>query len=267
MELNTNEININRYINNELSGEELNAFEAELQQDIALQKKINFHKEVDAVLYDKMAPVKEFKEEEALLLPTLNELGEQYFLKDKKEEETRTIEPTSEAKPKSGIVKRLIPFATLVAVAAVLLFVIAPWKSNLTNPQLATKHFEAFDLEYIMSEKDDLTIYDQAKKAYHSKNYLEALPLLNQYLKTNPNSPKALLAKGSTEFKLNQLDEAIKSFKLTAGHSSYKAIAHWYLALTYLKKDDKVAAKESLQQIKKGEENHEEAQKLLKKID
>jgi len=270
MEVEVNEININRYINNELNAEELLAFEALLQKDKALQEKINFHKDIDAVLFEKMAPVKEFKEEEALLKPSLNELGDHFFLQDKKadakREEIRKIEPSNEAKPKTGIVKRLIPFAALAAAAAVLLFVISPWKSNLTNPQLASSHFQPFDLEYIMNTKDNLTLYDQAKKEYHSENYQAALPLLNQYLESNQNSPKALLAKGSTEFELNQLDNAIKSFKLASSNSSFRAIANWYIALTYLKKDDNQAAKTALQQINKGEENYKKAQQLLKQI-
>jgi len=175
MESETSQIIINQYINNELSGDALSKFEAQLQKDKALQEKVNFHKEVDAILYEKMAPVKTFEEEEAALKPLLNEFGNQYFLQDEKDEikekELDITKPVDETKPKPKLVRRILPFISFAAAAAVLLFVIAPWKSNLSGKQLADNYYKDFSLETVRSSADNTSIIGKAQKSYLNKDY------------------------------------------------------------------------------------------------
>jgi len=274
MELNEKTIEINQYINGELSGNALTKFEALLQKNKALQEKVNFHKDVDAVLLENMTPVNEFIEEEALLMPTLNDLGQKHFLEnreatqteiDLKEKPPATPKPIAVAKP--TLVKRLVPMALLAAAAAMLLFVFAPFKGNFDNTELANNNFKPFSLETVMSKEDNPSIKDKARKAYSDKQYKESIPLIEKWLIDSPDSPKAWLAKGSAEYELNKLDEAIISFEQVTGNPSFNALAYWYLALAHLKKGDKQQAKAALMKIEKGEENYEKGQELLKKID
>lgn len=268
MELNGKAIKINQYINGELSDSDLSAFEDLLKKDKNLMEEVNFHKEVDAVLMEKMSPVNEFKEEEALLLPALNNLGSKHFL-----EENETTKTTNDIKetPPSGIlkptlIKSLIPIA-LLAAAAMLIFVFVPFKSDFTNATLANNNFQPFGLETVRSAVNNPSIQDKAQKTYNDKKYNEALPLLEKWVIESPGSPKAWLAKGSAEYNLNKLDDAITSFSRVVENTSFKAVARWYMALTYLKKGDKEQAKAILIKIEKEAENYEEANKLLKQID
>jgi len=265
MKNNNNEININRYINGELKGKDLTAFKALLQQDKTLQKKINLHKDVDAILYEKMAPVKTFKKEEAELEPLLAKLGDEFILQenqiDKQTTETVT-EPQKQAKP--GLVKRLFPIVGLAAAAAILLFLFIPKQQN----KLFAKHFKLPTLQTKMSPSDDLTTFDKANKAYKSKNYKEAVVLYNQSLKEDLNNPKALLYKGGAELELNKGDAALNTFKqLANSHPKYANITNWYIALSHLKKGDQEKAKSTLKLItKEDKEYYNKAQQLLKEI-
>jgi len=78
----------------------------------------------------------------------------------------------------------------------------------------------------------------------------------------------ALLVKPKNLILIKITDEALVSFeKANNLNPDFKAIAHWYLALTYLKKEDTQKAKTALTQILKGEEKYEEAQSLLQQIE
>ncbi len=63
-----------------------------------------------------------------------------------------------------------------------------------------------------------------------------------------------MLYKGVSELAINWNEKAKLTFQQVAeNHSSYKDIANWYLALFYLKKDDKEMATTYLKRITKND--------------
>lgn len=262
-------INTGKYIDGELEGEALLQFEKLLKTDADLQEEVRFQKEIFTALKAKS----EFEAEKEEVISFLEGLGKNVDLSNRGDEkaEIPTIEKAEETSAKTGneqsIIRKLLPFASLVAAAAVLLFVIAPWKSNLTGIKLANQNFQVFPLDALRSSTDNQNILAKAKKAYDEKEYQPAIAGFEDYLKENSNSPNIWLAKGSSEYELNKLDDAIISFQqVQKRNPSYKPLAHWYLALCYLKKEDKVQAKAVLSKISKGEEKYTEAQELLKEL-
>lgn len=263
--------NTGKYIDGELQGEALLQFEKLLKTDADLQEEVRFQKEIFTALKAKSEFEAE-KEEVISFLEGLEKKVDLSNIEDEKPEiiaaEKQTkIEPTSQTVTQPTILRKLLPFATLAAAAAVLLFVLAPWKSNLTGSQLANQNFQTFSLESLRSSTDSQSILEKAKKAYTQNEFQLAITTFEDYLKENPKSPDIWLAKGSSEYKLDKLDNAILSFQEAQKRNpDYKPLAHWYLALCHLKKEDKTKAKSFLNKIMKGEENYEEAQKLLKTL-
>lgn len=269
MKNNNIEININRYINGELKGKDLVAFEALLLQDKTLQEKVNFHKDVDAILYEKMAPVKTFKKEEAKLKPLLKELGREFFLQENQanEHKTETHKTETTAEPqsqsKSAIIRRLSPLVSLAAAAALLLFFFFPNTEN----KLYTKHFELPTNQTKMSLDNNPTDFDKANKAYKNGNYKESIMLYNESLAENPDNAQTLLYKGGAELAINQTKDATQTFQKLVQNKNYADIANWYLALTYLKKGDTEKTKSYLKLISLEDKTYyDKAEELLKEL-
>lgn len=267
------EITINKYINGELSGASLAEFKTLLEKDTALQEEVQFHREVDAAL-----SINEEVENNENLKSLLSNLGKKHI----QEVKEKTHEPAAEkaggeiiANPeifpenKSNL-KKLNPYLLLAAAAAFLLFMFLPSLQNESNSTIADNRFQLFELDDTTLGSDNSEdLYKKAKSYYENGKYEEAKNQFNLYLQTKPNVPKILLAKGCAEFKLTELDAAIKSFKqvLVAAESDiYQPTAYWYLALSYLKKEDQAQAIKHLKAIQKGQDYFKDAQQLLKQF-
>ncbi len=258
-----------KYIDGELEGEALLQFEKLLQTDKALQEEVSFQKEIIQSLKAKS----EFEAEREEVVSFLNGLEKKVDLSNLESEsdtvlttDTKTVqEPASENSSQPALVRKLFPLVALAA-AAVLLFMFGPWGSSYNSLELADNNHTDFSLESVRSTASELN-YADAKEAYEAKNYELAKAGFDSYLKQNPNAPNIWSAKGSTEYQLNQLDEAINSYQQAHKlNTAYHAIAHWYMALAYLKKEDAAKAKTALLQIAEGEEKYAEAQQLLQQI-
>lgn len=267
------EININQYINGELSGTDLEQFKALLKKDKALQKQVQFHLEVDKALV-----ANDEVEENQNLKSILRQLGKTHIQdvnkkvsKPFEEKEKRQITADPEILPENrGNFKRLVPFAVLAAAAAFLLFMFLPSLQNQSNPQIADNYFQAYQFnDNFLGREGSEDILKKANENYTDGNWKGAKNNFIQYLQVNPKVPKVLLAKGCAEFELTEFEAAIGSFNqvLDAEDSDiYQPLANWYLALCYLKKDDELNAIKHLKDIKKGQDYFDDARKLLQQL-
>ncbi len=252
--------NIEQYIQGELTGKELLEFEASLEKDEELRKKVHFYQYAMSTLADNKVYTKAEEEKIAQINPILSELRDQYFM----DKTAQTDTSTKEAIPaKSTVIKRWFPLAALAAAAALLIFFLLPQLQNQSNAKIAANHFKAYPLGNQMGDLEE-TI-----KNYNKGNFAKADQQLTDLLKELPNSPDLWLAKGCTKFKLNDIDEAINSFEKVieiddSGIS--QPYANWYLALCYLKKDDRKKAMYHLNNIPKGSDKYNEARDLLQQL-
>lgn len=255
---NTNNITISKYINGELAGEELTAFESLLQQDKALADEVNFHKIVDETLAENYKATSAIDENERLEFEgTLSKVMEDGNITEGKRGEQNTSTSQNNS---NTIIRRLIPFVALAAAASVFFFIIN--QSNLSS--LADENYVHYP--YLVEPElgdGDLNI---GIEAYQEKDYETALNIFN----SNPSGDlKLKLAKGNAEYNLGKYDEAINSFnevRELTGNPSFKNYANWYLALTYLKKDDKNQAIKLLKQLPEGAASYKQAQDLVKEL-
>jgi len=257
--------NVEKYIQGELTGTQLAEFEASLEKDEALREKVHFYQYAMSTLAKNKVYTKAEEEKIAQIQPTLDELRDKYFIKDTAE----TKIPQEEIKPKQSITKRLLPYATLAAAAALLIFLFLPQLQNQPNPAIADRNFKSYPLNTKMGVDDTAILFEKGKNNYKKGNFKEAYNQFETFLKENPKAPEVWLAKGSATFKLDDINTAINSFEKVieiddSGISH--SYANWYLALCYLKKDNPEKAIHHLKEIKEGEDNYTEAKRLLQKI-
>lgn len=254
---------MNQYINNELTGKALQEFKQLLLNDAKLAKEVALHKKIDQTLKAKKA-----SQNDPELKTLFQQFGDKYILSDTENEagtkviELHQSESLATEKTNKSILRWLTPAIGLAA-AALLIFFIG---FGDTNPQqLASQHFEVYTLDGISrgSDIDDLVI---AQQAYDSQDYQKALSIFSHY----PENISAQMAKGNCEFLLDEPEKAVETFKQLTNRKidvHQKAQVRWYLALSYLKLDDRENATRSLQFIPSGSNYYEDAQIIIDKLD
>jgi hypothetical protein len=97
--------------------------------------------------------------------------------------------------------------------------------------------------------------YDDGIQKYSNSDYSGSIGLLGSYIEDYPKDYNALYYCGASYYFLNQYDNAITYFDkvLKYKEGSYYEIAQWYLALSYIAKDEKKKAEKILDDIVKSE--------------
>ncbi len=225
---------IDKYLDGELSEQEVKTFEAEMQSN------------------------KDFAHE-VKLQQTARETVEYANFMDKVETIRNEKSPSEQSKKSStGIIRRLLPIVGLAAAALIALLVWQPWQGSLVD-----NYYEPYTLNVTQRGTGEQSLL-QAEKAYNSGDYTAALPIFEKY----PDKVEVQLAKGNAEYNLGKLDAAATTFEQIISTNKYpyhEPIANWYLALTYLKQDEPEKAKTVLAKIKNGD-YYDRAQRLFKKI-
>lgn len=223
---------IARYAEGLMEADEQAAFEASLAADASLQQQLELYQEVHTGLQQHFTPDTELQQ-------TLQGLRGEFFTK----------------KP-----ARVIPFKRYaVAVAAILIavmFVWQPWKPSLY------KQYADITMVAPVERGEETDQLSEAVAAFNKKDFTTAASLLEKvYDSTNSFTSfyygVALLQSNETGRARTILN------RLYAGESAFKNEAAFYLALSYLKEDDKTTCINWLQKIP----DHPKAQELLKKLE
>ncbi len=157
-------------------------------------------------------------------------------------------------------------FTKVASIAAVVLMVFGLVKYQIKNTAKALaetyldKNWSTISAQ-MSANKDELSV---GIELYNDKKYKESLFIFEKLEKTNN---KALTYKGIAEFKLNKINESLRTFKqLESKTDLYANPGQFYQALILLKranKNDQIVAKNLLQKIVS---NHQEGELLAKKI-
>lgn len=107
-----------------------------------------------------------------------------------------------------------------------------------------------------------------AEKAFAAADYAAALGALERLAAERPGDVSVTLYRGICLIELDRMSEARGLLEpLAAGNSALRSEAQWYIALGYLKASDREACRAALARIQPGEARHEQARKLLKKLE
>lgn len=237
-------IYISQYINGELNGQPLAAFEAKIKADKDLQLKVKIHQDIDTILMKNYLDLddEELAKERQRLQPVFDEIKEKYFKASKHGEissERRKRQRSNILSKWPLLTKRLFSVALAFVITALLLFFFNPVAYKLSPNQLADKYFEPATTNSLMGPGDNPT-----------------------------KSPKELLAKASHQYQNKQLNEAIQTFQKVADNGSkvYKQKANWYLALCYLKQNQPEHAIPLLEELKNNSNYKEDVKAILKQL-
>lgn len=238
---------IERYLNDEMEPQERTGFELQLQTDEALQNELQVYSKID-----KTMKKDEISEQEKELARTLEKLNQKYILQG--------------AKVRSGNFKKL-----LAAAAAVLVIVLGSVYFLSKETQSAEKLYAAYAEHpalqtQLRSNKAD-SLAGIAAEKFNTKNYYEALPLLQQYLQLQPEDIQMRFSEGICQLELDNFSDAENIFNaVAAGKTGYAEPAKWYLALTALKQKDIGKCRKQLKNIAKDSPYFTKAGELLKKL-
>ena len=169
--------------------------------------------------------------------------------------------------------KTILSFNKVIGIALllVLLLGVVRYYRAEASSRLFAHHFstEAIPLEYLRGASAKDPNLSAALSFYSDRDFTEAIPLFTKYLSKKPADFDAHFLKGISLLETGRYDEAIRVFKTVRINSEHHyEDATWYLALTYLKKDQKDDAKVILKELNAttGNSKIEAAKKLLSEI-
>lgn len=240
-------IRFDRYLNNELSEEDLKSFEEQLKSDTDFKEDFEVYCALESSLISKFE-----NEEEALALrKTLSDLGSQYIKQ-------------GENNKKETKVTSLFHYRNLMVAASIALL-IGFFLFNNGSPVYGD--FAQHNSLELVVRGDNNEAISKAEVAFNSKNYEEALKQLTILSGNYPNDPEIKLYQGICQLELNNYAEAETIFNyISEGNSALATKAIWYKALTFLKQKKLNECKEVLKTIPESAEEYPRAKRLLKKL-
>ena len=241
---------ISQYLDGELTGDALAAFEKQMQENADLAAEVNIYKTIEA---EQTFNIKHRAEKENLT-SSLHELNKTYFKKN----EAKVV-----------TMNRWWYAAAAVAAAVILIFVIRPFGGEAFNNEKLfayySKNVEPLSAGQRGAKTDTLEL--KAVDLFNKKDYAGSLPLLKKVLAEKPNETDLLLANGISFLQVNQTDSALRIFNIIAeGNTVYKKQAIWYKALVLLKQNNLNECYIKLESLPPEADNYKEAKELMKKI-
>ncbi len=243
---------IENYLSNNLTDIEKQDFENRLVTDKDFAENFTIYKTINSEMATNVA------NKETEFRSTLQPMQNAHF------SNAVAQQKTIEVNNKSGKVRKMV-FAALSAaalIAIVFTFVIPSSKTN--NKGLYAEYAQHDAVNNTVRGGTQEALMKEASTSYNNKNYAAAIKPLEQL---KDSSAQAAFMLGVSYMETNVFDHAVAVFDLlTYGHSIYKEKAEWYIALTYLKKEDIVKCKDQLKAIANASSYYAKAQELLKKL-
>ncbi len=244
----TNTEQIEQYLKNELSGNELAEFEHRMQNNPDFKKEVLAHKDVNLFIK--------------------NTVKADSFRKITSEVYNEYIKSSSAKLLYFGTRKKIAGFALLfIVLSAVLFYLFKPVSSK----TLYAQNFEHYNIDIVTrSAYSYMTPLEQAIEMYQDYRYAEAIIAFSQL---GPEDSPGIIAPflcGISCLELNKNEEAIH-FLYHSCLNTRDALygqSCWYLALAYLKNDQPDKAIVILKQIKESHLfNEKKAETLLQELD
>jgi predicted peroxiredoxin len=268
---------IEMYLEGQLQGADLTAFEQEMKQDATLQTEVAEYK--DLIQGIRIAGQNEFVhlihtwEKELAAADVIAEKATTDVQSSPQDSSTaignsygKVVEMTS---VKGNRFKWIYRIAAAACVLVLIGVGIMQFVGQNTDAQLYEQNFTHLPPNFI--ERDDtISLLTEAVKLYDKKEYGAANPKFDTFLAKDPNNIAASLYAGISHLAVGETDRAIPLFKKVVADQNENFIepAQWYLALAYIKRGDKNNALSMLGQIRNtpGHEYRENAKTLLRKL-
>ncbi|MEO1052847.1 MAG: hypothetical protein AAFX87_19590 [Bacteroidota bacterium] len=236
---------IEAYLDGELKGAELEAFENELQKDENLRQEVNLHQDIKSAALDKDLDL--FQEKVNQVIQT----------------ESSKAQTTPDNSRKLWL--RMAASISLLGVIALLIYQFSD-NSSSKGSELAMQFFEPYD--NIISERGSGSQkLEQALFAYDRKEYSIAITLFNEV--DAEAFPITFFYTGLSHLAIGESGKAIDQLKKaeTTNPENLTPAIHWYLALAYLSQENHSAGRQLLDGLVLQQTSYgAQAQKLLEHI-
>ncbi|ATP57315.1 hypothetical protein CPT03_12945 [Pedobacter ginsengisoli] len=157
--------------------------------------------------------------------------------------------------------KSYIIWGSVAVVLIISLFIWAPWSSGLYNKFAISKQMS------VTERGESAGVLTKAAELYNSGDYTAARKIMQTEYMSNPQDPLLSYYFSITLIKNSQEHEARTVLKkLYEGESAFKYDAAYYVALSYIKQDNKKEALIWLSKIPQGTPNYEKAKELSGKL-
>lgn len=249
---------IARYAEGLMEDAELQTFEAALASDEELQEQYKLYTEAESKLKNHFAA----EEGEEKLTLTLQGMRKEFFSESTT---AQVVNMPSSAPVRAKVVKLMWRKVAITAAAAVLvaLFLWQPWKQE----DLYTKYAGIEMVSPVERGNHADSLLVQATAAFNAKEFSSAAVYLFEVVEAQPDNSFAkfyygvsLLQSGKTALARTTLTA------LSKGNSAFKQEATFYVALSYLKDNDKENCKKWLQQIPADSGNYDKAKELMQDL-
>ncbi|QEC71598.1 hypothetical protein FSB73_07895 [Arachidicoccus ginsenosidivorans] len=230
---------IESYLNNDLSSDERAQFEARLRQDTGLQEDLDMYKQTANLLSRRL----DLSTEERAFRESLNSVRSQ-------------LETTASVKT---IRSKARLWVSIVAAAAIILFIWSPWQVNLLN------HYGQLEMTSPVVRGDEVqSTQEQIAKLFNAKQYKEVVVLLDSAVVADPANMQNLFYRGISYLHLQDYQKARQDLKtIFDGSSVYKYEGAYFTALSFRIEKQNVSCRIWLQKIPKDAAIYPKAQKLL----
>ena len=212
---------IDRYLKGEMSPEELNWFEKELEGNQALRNEIELHKKVDAVLSN----------------------GEMIDLKNQLDLIHQEIEEAAEHSQSAiQYIYRKVYYSATALVVAVLMFTLYITNRDFTSDKLIEKFYEPEHASLTLrGEIDGENMLLNAMDFYNNKQYGEAIALFETLLEEKEKKMGLNLYSGISHMEIQEYEEANEQFKHIIDNkpNPFVESATWYLGMCYVMTNDR----------------------------
>jgi len=224
---------IQPFLDGELSREELDWINKELEDNAVLAEDIKLYREVDTAIRED--DVLDLRDQ---LNVIHNDLGE---------------EVSNPKKP--ARYRKAISYAAIASVA-ILVSVGVMYKlqtRKLSNQEIFEKYYEPYQVTmvYRSAESSSAAFLQEARQMYDAGMYTEAITLYEQVLLKDPGDMESKLYSGISYLETDQYVKADKSFNSIIDHNDNLFIeqAEWCLGFCYLMTENSAAARKQFYNI------------------
>ncbi len=266
--------NIDAYLNGELKGERLKAFEDALKIDDGLRLEVEKQNEVQQLyetigdylnsrlegedlktFQDKLKTDKALQEEvekHQLIQNALKDKESIDFRKKLMQMDAELKESKTEEKPVKKMPWRYWKVAATVLILLGLSSLLYFQNQNSQTENLFASYYTPYPMgdltrgEYQFTAKD--SILKELAQYYNNKNYQKVIGILKDKIKTNPDDQLKLYL-GNSYLNVSQENKAIAIFQSIHEESQFYSDAQWFLALTHVRNGDKINALSILEKL------------------
>jgi len=241
---------IERYISGEMSEDERLWFEKELEGNKNLCAEVELRRKTEAIL------------EKQDVITLRNKL----VAIEKKHKEKEKL-ATVASMPRIGYIRYAAAFTLLVAIGSAAVF----YGNHKGNGDLTDKYYSLYQPP--VSNRSSVGIssgdFALAMEFYNTNDFANAANLFRKVVDHNPHDMQSVLLYGVSSFEDKKYPEAKQSFTtvIDDNNNLFIETARWYLALCYIKTNERADAQVQLKQIIKEDGLYSRnAKKLLKGI-